>query len=407
LTVKLVDVHRTPVADITVTVAVGTSQRSKLSDADGVAIFDGVPVGPYTLTAKGDGFELLSVDGALSSRGERWELSLTRIDAWSYGPAIILGSQVIDRSVNGDSLVFSVDVAVIAGEAPEALETLTASDFSLDYFDCGWGGPRDCASDADGNAALGYGNYRIDGPARAFALHPGSSRHPYLAGVVAERSGDGSDWDVKAPALKSYFSGISATNAAGLASVQAEQDSTTFTALGPFTSDGSSYFEAIDGLSGPAGAQPSFVQALPEAISWVATTSDLPESEATLLWLSRGVYISLAERDEAVSLARQSGLHLSAVTGNWTDWELGELAMLTGGFVARIGDMRQYRSVFGVMDQLLAGAMPFYRIEYRLTGEPGLFSPAGNVRAYMRIEVPAKFGTQPVYTHFDVAIPSE
>lgn len=67
--------------------------------------------------------------------------------------------------------------------------------------------------------------------------------------------------------------------------------------------------------------------------------------------------------------------------------------------------MRQYGSVFGVADQVLAGTLPYYRIEYRLTGEPGLFSPGGNVRVFMRIDVPASFGTQPVYTSFDVAIP--
>jgi hypothetical protein len=225
--------------------------------------------------------------------------------------------------------------------------------------------------------------------------------------VAAERSGDGSDWNIKGPALKSYFGGKNSADAVGLASVQVEQGATTFNVLGPFASDGSPYLEAIDELSGPAGAQPSIAQVLPDAIRWTAATTDFPGNEATLLWLSTGDSISLAERDEAVALARQSGLHFSAVTGSWTGLELGELAMLTGGFVARIESMRQYESVFGVMDQVLSGTLPYYRIEYRLTGEAGLFSPGGNVRLYMRIDVPSSFGTQPVRTQFDVAIPFE
>lgn len=407
LTVKLIDVMREPIEGANVALFAGGVERANVTAANGVVAFERVPVGPYTLAASANGFEAVSVDGALSRSGEHREreLSLIRTDAWTVGPAIVLGTRVVDRTPSGDSLVFSVDVAVIAGEDPEPLETLTAADFTLARIDCGWGGPRDCASDANGNAALGYGSYGIDGPARAFALRPGSGRHPYLAGVVAERGGDASYWDVKASALKSFFSGLGANDAAGLASVQVEQDATTFTVLGPFTREGGLYLETIDGLAGPAGAQPSIAEVLPDAIRWTAATSDFADSEGTLLWLARGAYVSLSERDEAVTLARQSGLHVSAVTGIWSDSGLGELAMLTGGFVSRVDDMRQYRSVFGVIDQVLAGTLPHYQIEYRLTGEPGLFSPGGNVRVYMRIDVPASFGTQPVNTSFDVAIP--
>jgi len=404
LAVTLVDVLGDPVEGATLTLTIGNSQRSELSAADGVATFDSVPFGAYSLAAEADGFEPVSVDGTWSPGSEGWKLSLVRTDAWAIGPAIILGTRMIDRSAVGDSLVFSVDVAVLTGKAPESLETLTAANFSLEDFDCGWGGPRDCASDADGNAALGYGSYGFEGPAQSFALHPGSSRRPYLVGVVAERSGDGSDWDIKGPVLKSFFAGPLGADAVGLASVQVDQDATTFDVLGAFARNGSSYLEAIDGLAGPAGAPPSIAKVLPDAIGWTAATNDFPESEANLLWLSQGSHISLAERDEAVALARQSGVHLSSVDGNP---ELGELAMLTGGFVSRIDDMRQYGSVFGAMDQILAGTLPYYRIEYRLVGEAGLFSSGGNVRIYMRIDVPTSYGTQPVRTQFDVAIPFE
>jgi hypothetical protein len=405
LTVMLVDVLRKPVEGADVTLSVGSSERGKVTTTDGVVTFKDVPIGPYTLAVRADGFEPISMSGTLPRGGERQEHSLIRVDAWTIGPAIILGTRMVDRSASGDSLLFSVDVAVIAGKEPEPLETLTASDFSLAHFDCGWGGPRDCASDADGKAALGYGNYRIDGQARAFSLQPRSIRRPYLAGVVAERSGDASGWDIKARALQSFLAGLGAADAVGLASVQLEQGATTFTALGAFTRDGGFHLEAIDRLASTAIGQPSIEQVLPEAIHWITATSDFPDSEATLLWLSRGAGISLAERDQAVALALQAGLHVSAVTGIWTDGDLGELAMRTGGFVSRVDDVRQYGSVFGVMDQVLAGTLPYYRIEYRLTGEPGLFSPGGNVRVYMRIDVPAAFGTQPVYTSFDVGIP--
>ena len=402
VTVTVVDVLHQPVVGATVTMTAGSFQQSRVTSGDGSATFADVPNEPYTLNVVADGFEPLSLDRLTSSSVG---LSLTRTGAWAIGPAIILGTRMVDRSTSGDSLVFSVDVAVIAGKDPEPLQTLTASDFALTLFDCGWGGPRDCASDANGHAALGHGHFSIDGPARTFTLQPGSVRHPYLAGIVAERSGDGSEWGTKAPALKSFFAEPRAADVVGLASVQVEQGASTFTAIGQFTSDGVTYLDAIDGLAKPAGEQPSVAQALPDAVRWTAAAGDLSGRAATLLWLSRGTSMSLEERDEAVALMQQSGLRVSAITGHGTDWDLGELALRTGGFVSRVDDMRQYGSVFGVVDQVLAGTLPYYRIEYRLAGEPGLFSPGGNVRVFMRIDVPASFGTQPVYTSFDVAIP--
>lgn len=49
---KLLDALRKPVEGATVTLTAGSSPRSDVSTADGVATFDGVPIGPDTLAAE-------------------------------------------------------------------------------------------------------------------------------------------------------------------------------------------------------------------------------------------------------------------------------------------------------------------------------------------------------------------
>jgi hypothetical protein len=404
LQVTVVNVLSEPIEGAAVTVDTDGAQQQATTSASGIVSFADLPTGPMTLSISADGFEAESVSGDLARGMQHWDFSLMATGAWAIGRAIVLGTETLERSDDGSGMTFSVDVAVIAGENAEALETLTDADFRIYTIDCGWGGPRDCASDAAGNVTAGGGVYSTDGLALAFELQPPSARRSYLAGVLAERSGDGSEWDVKGPALGSFFTALSGNDAVGLASVQVEDETTTFTVLGPFTSDGDMYLDAIDRLASPAGPPPLMQASLLESIRWTAaaTASEFPGRDATLLVLSNPD-LSIAEIDEAVTLAQQSGVHISAVTGE--GYGLPEIVVRTGGFVAQMNDIRQFGMAFGAMDQTLAGTLPFYRMQFQLTGEAGIFGPGGNVKVRMQIDVPTSIVSRGVHTQFDVAIP--
>ena len=81
------------------------------------------------------------------------------------------------------------------------------------------------------------------------------------------------------------------------------------------------------------------------------------------------------------------------------------MAMRTGGFVVELDDLRQYAIAFGTMDRVLAGEVPHYRMQFELTGDPGVFVPGGNVKVLMHVDLPAPVPNRGIYAAFDVAIP--
>lgn len=403
LEVRVANVLAEPVAGATVTIDTGDSSHEETTDASGAASFSDLSTGPMNLSVSADGFESQSMWADLWPGTHSFDVRLEAVGAWSVGRALVLGTETIERAEDGTSLTFSVDVAVLTGESGAPLEILTEADFRIYTIDCGWGGPRDCASDADGNATGDSGVYATDGVARSFEFRPADARRPYLVGLLAERSGEGSEWEIKGPALKSFFTALGGNDAAGLASVQVEDETTTLTVLGEFTGDGRALIDPIDLLGRPAGEPPSIQASLLDSIGWTAAAmEEFPGRDATLLVLSTP-YLSVAEIDEAVTLARQVGVRISTVTG-W-NYGLSEMAVRTGGFVARIDDIRQYGTVFGAMDQALSGALPSYRMQFRLTGGPGIFVSGGNVKARMLIDVPASVVNRGVHAEFDIAIP--
>jgi hypothetical protein len=61
--------------------------------------------------------------------------------------------------------------------------------------------------------------------------------------------------------------------------------------------------------------------------------------------------------------------------------------------------------IFGAIDRLLAGTMPFYRMEFELTGAPGTFVAGGNAKVRLHIDVPNSVSTRGLEAVADVAIP--
>lgn len=404
LEVHVFDVTHMPIGGATVTVVAGAVEQEAATDASGMAEFPDLPKGETTVSVRAAGFEPETATVSFAGGSQLWDWQLNAEGAWAIGSAIVLGTHMVERADDGSSMKFSVDMAVIDGDS-QALETLTSADFSVVPIDCGWGGPRECASDAEGNTTGDGGYFSVDGDAQAFALQPPSARHPYLVRVLAERSDAMFSWDQRAPALKTLFAALGGNDAASLASVQTENGVTTLTVLGPYTSDGATYFDAIDQLAMPAGSAPAILDSLTESIRSVAEAGSDGVSgiELSVLVLARQG-LTTAEIDALTSLAVQSGVRISSVD-QYGEYGLPEVAVRTGGFVVQIGDPRQLGMIFGAMDQLLAGTTSYYRMQFRLTGGRETFVSGGNVKIKMRIDVPTSIPNNGVLASLDVAIP--
>jgi hypothetical protein len=191
----------------------------------------------------------------------------------------------------------------------------------------------------------------------------------------------------------------------GLASVQENSGSTTLTPLVEFTHDWNSLLKVIDRLGDPAGVKPSLLPSLLDAIRWTAAArdKDFPGMPATLLVLSPQD-LPVRDIEQAVALALQTHVHISTV-GDW-QWGLPEMADRTGGIIASVAERRQYAVAFAALDQGVAGALPYYRMQFNLTGKPGTFVPGGNVKTTLIISVRTPVPNRRNY-EINIALPAD
>jgi hypothetical protein len=191
----------------------------------------------------------------------------------------------------------------------------------------------------------------------------------------------------------------------GVSSVQIENGVTTLTPLGDFTNNGTAYSAAIERLAPSAGDQPPIAERLMDEIRRVAAARDelSPGADAAVLVLATP-WLSLTEINDISHVAQQHGVRVSAVVRD--NFGFPDIAARTAGFVADREDPRRLEMIFGAMDRLLAGNMPFYRMEFRVKGAgPGTFLSGGNAKIRLEIDVPTSTSRTDIRTIFDVAIP--
>jgi hypothetical protein len=241
-----------------------------------------------------------------------------------------------------------------------------------------------------------------DGAANSFGLQPPSARRPYRVGVLAEQSKAIRDWDVRRPALRAFFAALGGNDAASLALVESNGTSTTLNVLGPFTSDGRAYLDAIDGLADSDSEPPTMRDSILESIRRAAAPSGAQTNASATVLVLATPWMPRADINDVVTLARELGVRISTVVRDY--YGLPEIAVRTGGFVAEYSDPRQLGLIFGAMDHVLAGAVPYYRVEFRVKGSPGMFVHGGHANVSLRIRVPAQVPNNGVYVSLDVAI---
>jgi len=403
LRMRFINVLGQPVIDADITLTHGSVQNKAVTDGNGVVTFGTLPNGAWELDAIAGDFEAINMQFEFGGGDESWQFTMLATGAWAIGRVFVLGTETVDRAADGSTLTFSVDLAVIDANA-QANETLSSADFELATFDCGWFGPRDCASDAEGRATNDYnGAFSIDSGAEQLEILPGSAAHPWLASVLAERSSSIWYWNERAPALKDFFASTGTGDLVGLSSVQLEGGESTLTELGPFTNDGSQYFTAIDELAAASGDAPEILPALLESIQRAADAA--PAGTTPTLLVLASPWMSVSAIDTAATLARDRGVQISTVLEDYPHYGFSELAVRTGGFSAVIADPRQFGMVFAAVDEVLAGTLSRYRMHFRIRGPANTFVPGGNAKVWLVVRPPTNIINRGVWTTFDVAIP--
>jgi hypothetical protein len=388
-----------PLQGALVTLTADVGQYEATTGPNGEAAFADVPTGPVNVSISAPGYETQTYTWTFGSGSRRGGLRLQPVGAWAIGRAVVLGTRMIDRTSDGSTMTFAVDIAVI-NEHSEAIQTLTSADFSIPRIDCVWNG---CGFDALGNAT--NSGELTGGPPQAFGLRPAAARRPYRARVLVVRNYADAYWDEVVPALKSFFARVGGADSISLSSVRLEGGVATHTVHGPFTNDGSLYFDAIEALPSPVAGDPGFgdpalLQSLTESITSVAG----PGAEPNVVVLAPP-WMRPPGIQAATAHARQLGVHVSAV--DLGTYGVPEMTPRTGGFVAEIGPLRDYRQlpmVIGALDPLLAGAMPFYRMEFRVTSDRGTFVAGGNAKIPVNVKVPFPMPTTGIFATADVAI---
>lgn len=414
LTVRVVDVTDMPISGAVVDVTVKGVERRATTGPDGTAEIADLPIGEFAITVSADGFDSVATTDTIGSGPKNTQWTLRSDREWSAGWGIVLGSRVIERAGDDSAMTFSVDLAVV-GETSDAVETLTAAQFSIvPGGGCGgeeWGsgGHLGCAYEA--GIIPGYSEddgspISPDGGVLDFEWVPPAGRHPYLVGVLVQRGDYSYGLDQKVAALQTFFATLGGNDIAGLASVQVENGTATFTELVPFTSDGSTYVPAIDGIASPIGGEPTMAGGLSEYIRQVAAADadGTPGIERSVVVLARNAFNEVFS--EATELARSAGIPVSHV-GDVDLAGFREVAASTGGFMADSNhrDPRAYGMVLGAMDAVLSGSMPFYRIAFRITGEAGTFVSGRIVTLLVHVDVPTPFPDDGFGVAVDILIP--
>jgi hypothetical protein len=404
LTIRVVDVTDASIAGATVTVTLPGLSREGITDANGSVILTGLTAGRMTVSIRATGFRSATFPTDYAGGTRRVQQQLRAELEWTLGRSAVIAARTVERASDGTTLTFSTDIGIL-NENADAMQTLTAADFAVQNIDCGWGGPRDCASDAAGNfTARGY--FVADGPALSFAIQPAAARRPYVVGVLLERSTNVTDWATRGAALKDFLSVVGGNDLVGVATFQDRAGTVGLTPLGPFTRDGRTFLGSVDALAEPAGDPPKIFATLGQMVELTAQARDQqsPGADAYVLVVATGS-MTLSEINEISTLARRSKVRIAAIDTENGNWDVREASIRSGGFAIDFADRRQFSMIFGAMDRLLSGTAPFYRMQFRIKGPAETFVPGGHAKVRIRATPPASFPNIGVYTLVDVDIP--
>ena len=242
--VKVTDTSGAPVAGA----VVGMVQRTGdyvdgLTNARGEALFGNVAAGKASVRAEGWGYYQSGDQDVRVVEGQQTDFAFT-LEPRNAATVVVLGSRVIRKGEDRQTLEFEVDVGVL-DESGQALTNLVDAAFRLSPVDCGWGpcliAPTGGWIDVQYDVGAGY--------PQAFGLEPARNRPPVAVGLLLDQ-GEGmqSSEPRRSAALGEFVAGLAGSDSVLLAEYRGSGSEFNFAPSGGFVTDGQTLQPLVSGL---------------------------------------------------------------------------------------------------------------------------------------------------------------
>lgn len=365
--------------------------RSATTDANGEASFKDVPAGDGSAHLGGSGYHYAS-RGFTVADGSETRLTVS-LQGVTEAVPVLLATYPAKPSADGQTLTVEVDLAVLAADGSSRAD-LVAGDFGLEGS-CGWYG---CVFEADGrDTNAGYWARATAASFNTVAAPPGASS---AVGVLIEQSATMGTFDpqgLRLQAARDYFDRVLPPSLVTLASQRDTGTASILTTYGGFTSDGSRFRSALDGLRGQEAGDSRTLEAIAEMAGFmkagIAGATGSPRQAMVVMtsWepgcpdpSTPGTCESSTQ--SAVEAAQAAGITVIAAGHIYT--AVPAVASGTGGPSVAIADPGQWPVLFRALDPLVLGGLSHYRVRLELdAGKPGVFIKGRRVRGELWMRV--------------------
>lgn len=431
----VVDQFDAPINGVTITATIDNTTRTASTGSAGTATVTQVPTGSVSVTASAEGL----VDPppqtvTVTENGTaNVEFTMERVVEAAGG---ISKAVVEDPLTDGSTFTFRIGVIVI-DQNFNPVPGLTASAFSLS--DCTPVQPEfperpDCVRfGSPGDDAPYTVENENDMPAEFDEIVP-PARVPYAAGLLFDSSAsmaDSDPTDARIFATKEYLNDVATPDLVMLAAFadqaarQLPNEGVNYFPCDPctpsFTSDGNSLFASLDSLATLEGGGTPLYDSLatneePPTGMIISVDGEAPTAPANLrkavVLFSDGQDIycnpedgsgSFAECNQrraevvAAGLSRQVDIFTIGLSSeNLDSLAMAELALRNGGAYLFAERPTQLRSIFGILDRLLADNMPTYEMVWTVNAAAGTLIPGRAVIGELTVETGAATFTLPL-----------
>jgi hypothetical protein len=435
LKATVVDEFGAPVADAAVAVTVDATSRNGTTNNNGVATIGSLPPGAADVEISLETFQTKTASATIRAN-ETATLDVELVRNTQAAGGVFTTSAVGAATENGKVLTIELQVVVV-DQHSRPIDTLTAADFSLPACTPTTPDPDPDASECvrfpeDNSVDLAY---MVDNASAAsFALVPGAAEADYAAALMLDQSGSIRDTDPTNARLFSAKAFVQTVDAASgdsvlLTAFAGLDDGTKLpqTPLwfgGEFTSDGASYFDALDALGSEAGGgTPLYRVLFPEPTDPLAeagfteglidyTVAHAPAGlqKAVVIFTDgednecTGPTDCTAKRRRVIDHANAAGVSLFTIgLSNQVNFEaLGELARDTNGIFLFAENAEQLIPLYGSLGKLLSRSLPTYTMRWTVRADTdNTFVSGHSVFGHLQIDG----GGTPVTVPFIVGIP--
>jgi hypothetical protein len=360
LSVKVVDVSDSPIAQATVRVLLGGVMRGMATTAaNGVATVSGLVAGEYSVQASKTTFDPASKSAAVGD-GATADVGIQLIPTSAIPAGGTHRTEAVAIETASGALVFEVDLFVL-DRLGRPIDGLTPSAFSIESF-----------TDDDSGETLTFA--RQSGAPLAT-----TAKDPYSAYLMLDQSGSITTTDpgnLRLQAAK-IFLGKLGTGDQVACGAFASAGSLPYdiTHYQDFTTDGRSLFPTIDALAAKEGGGTPLYKATVAALRDVADKGPTA-NKAALIFTDGEDTGGGWTIDQVIAEAKRLGVPLHMVgLGRATKIDvLARMAYGTGGSYMQAIDAGQLIALYGNLGALLRGGTGGYRTRWTVTVTPGSFA---------------------------------